>query len=509
MAAELIGGPIKMTGSVDAEGHREYKVIHRVMVDETEGPAVAMECEGLPEEGTEWSFQDDEDLWAWCLPSMTCTPYLGQDSGPNKVYLVEQTFSSKSPEEGKQRCNDTKIEDPLLEPYKISGHFTKDHEEVMFDRFGRPIMTSSFELVRGKNVEFDTNRPVIKIEMNVPILALDIYSALVDCVNDSPLWLLPKRCWKLSNVSFDRKFYGRCSVYYTIGLEFEGNRRTWDRDILDEGTKVLKGHWDRATGKYVLDRVGGEIPNPWNPQHFVRYTDPQGNPGRVVLNGRGLPAGARVRNTRIQVVGQGFGGFDEGFWVGEPQSIAGTWRRMNADGTEAPQGQGAFGFQTATPHGFQAGQSLLVSDVVGPDATLLNTFWTVTEVPEPTVIRLGATSTIVPEIGDIYIGGQFRRYGDIVFIDSYVTPIVVTSDLHGLSTGNRISITGVVNAIGINGSWLITKIDASRFSLNGSTATSFPGTGTIYEDQDTQPAYIHVERYPSANFLLLGIPLNF
>jgi hypothetical protein len=35
----------------------------------------------------------------------------------------------------------------------------------------------------------------------------------------------------------------------------------------------------------------GTMPNRFNPTHFMRYTDRSGNPLRVILNGKGLPAG--------------------------------------------------------------------------------------------------------------------------------------------------------------------------------------------------------------------------
>ncbi len=49
------------------------------------------------------------------------------------------------------------------------------------------------------------------------------------------------------------------------------------------------------------------------------------------------------------------------------------------------------------------------------------------------------------------------------------SPIVITSPSHGLTTGERVNISGVTGNTAANGDWTITVIDASSFSLNGST----------------------------------------
>jgi len=51
------------------------------------------------------------------------------------------------------------------------------------------------------------------------------------------------------------------------------------------------------------------------------------------------------------------------------------------------------------------------------------------------------------------------------------SPIVVTSNNHGLTTGARVTISGVGGNGGANGTFVVTVIDANTFSLNGSTGT--------------------------------------
>ena len=79
-------------------------------------------------------------------------------------------------------------------------------------------------------------------------------------------------------------------------LEFDVRYDTFDRDLQDEGTKVLNGHWDKTTGNWVLTPIARSgatliMPNYLNPQHYIRFQDRLGNITRVTLNGFGQPAG--------------------------------------------------------------------------------------------------------------------------------------------------------------------------------------------------------------------------
>jgi len=49
------------------------------------------------------------------------------------------------------------------------------------------------------------------------------------------------------------------------------------------------------------------------------------------------------------------------------------------------------------------------------------------------------------------------------------SPIVVTSNSHGLATGNVVTITGVAGNLAANATWVVTKVNANSFSLDGST----------------------------------------
>lgn len=280
----------------DSEGHRTYTISHRVKVDPLDGPAVALTTPGLPLPGSPWLVDNEIDLWAWCRPNATVTPVV--ENEPNEYFDVVQTFSTKPPDRGSrnannQRCHDGQIEDPLLEPQKISGSFTKYTEEAYMDRFGHPILNSAFELMRGSQVEFDHNRWTITIEQNVTNLQLDIVSLMKDCVNSVPMWGLGRRQVRLVDFNWEKRIHGLCSVYYMRKFTFEVREESHDKLLLDVGTKVLNGAWT-PEGAWELIPINGTDPKRTNPNHFIRFRDKNGDFSKVVLNGRGEPADALV-----------------------------------------------------------------------------------------------------------------------------------------------------------------------------------------------------------------------
>jgi hypothetical protein len=289
-------GPISKEGDRDEEGFREYKVVWLVKAAYLDGPYVVLQTPGLPSVGSYYSIGNDSDPWAWCRAGTKIKSHQAKAGEDTRYWTVEQTFSNKPPgskDKDKERCQDVQIEDPLLEPPKVSGNFVNRSEEAVTASVVKvkkgdgtitrtdtnlPIRNSAGELLRGPQVEFEKGYPTVSIEQNVSNLQLALCSSLINGVNDAPLWGLSTRMIKLSQFSWSRHYQGICSVYYTRKFEFEVNDKTFDRDALDEGTKCRQGHWD-AAGAYVVD----------NANKFVRALDAHDNPIRVVLNGDGRP----------------------------------------------------------------------------------------------------------------------------------------------------------------------------------------------------------------------------
>lgn len=294
MAATLLDGHVSWSLNRDRQGIRSYKIRHYVNTDDfLDGPNVVLNCAGLPLPGAVWDFDNDYDANCYCTGETVVSVRSGVKEGQKTKYWTVDNIFSNAP--GK-RCQDEQIEDPLLEPYDISGSFVKYTTEASFNNDGTRIKTSSHERITGPMVEFDANRPTVKISQNVAILDLATFSQMVDTVNDATLWGLPARCVKLSNASWQRKFYGTCGIYFTRVFDFDIRYETFDRTVPDEGTKCLHGYWGdgddagTAPDDWILININGSAPDPDNPAHFSRFKDRNGENARCLLNGAGLPA---------------------------------------------------------------------------------------------------------------------------------------------------------------------------------------------------------------------------
>lgn len=103
--------------------------------------------------------------------------------------------------------------------------------------------------------------------------------------------------------------------------------------------------------------------------------------------------------------------------------------------------------------------------------------------PIPVLVRDGAgTPTNLDSLPlfrvygpDGFVSGQngsasFRDSGSITGATN-ASPIVITSSGHGLQTGDRVTITGVGGNSGANGTFIVTVVSSSTFSLDGSSGS--------------------------------------
>jgi hypothetical protein len=279
-------GPATWSASRSEIGHRTYKLHQKVQCSTRDGPANVMQTPGLPIPGNFWFYFDDIDIYAFCKYDMEVTPSVEGEA--NTQFDVVNTFTTQP---WWKFCPEQEITDPLLTPQRVSGGSVRYQEEVVYDKDGNPVTNSAFELFHGAKAEFDRNRGQIKISQNVAFLDLATCEGLRDTVNAYPLWGLDARCIKLSDFTWERKFYGTCYVYYERNFTFDLKADGFDRELLDEGTKVLRGEWvtdplDPDFGRYDADGDADDQ----NPADFIRFVDFNGNPANVVLNGFGQPA---------------------------------------------------------------------------------------------------------------------------------------------------------------------------------------------------------------------------
>jgi hypothetical protein len=265
MTSEIIGRHSWSLGR-DRDGHRSYVMQTKVRSNDSEdGPSVILTTPGLPAIGSTWSEGNDIDAYAYCWPTVKISQF-GPKGEPDRTWLVENKFTT----EPLTRCQTTTIENPLLEPHEIGGSFLKYRVEATHDRNGVALLNSAGQQFRGSIIERDKSHPTIRIGKNFSTLPLSTYAPMIDTVNDSALWGLPARCIKLSNASFERRLFGTCTYYYNVTYEFDVDYSTFDREILDHGTKVLKS--------------GGTSDNP---RDYNVAKDNNGENTEVLLDGSG------------------------------------------------------------------------------------------------------------------------------------------------------------------------------------------------------------------------------
>jgi hypothetical protein len=300
--------------SVDQDSYRTFTAKYKVAVTgPADGPAAALECPGVPQVGELFSFGSYfPDDWVFVLPTASVEPY-GQrnDDEPILMWMVSVTLSNKP----LKRCQDNRIENPLLEPTKINGGVSGINKEVTQDRNGYALITSAGDRLRGPEVEFDHNHSTISIEYNSPTLGLATNTAYVNTVNHSTIWGISSRQLKCRQFSWERKFYGTCTVYWTLKFEFEADTSTtehgggyigWDREVIDKGPSCLIGEWNNTgtaaapnwtwvdksgglTCGITTDGMGNEYVKPPPMNMVMQYKDPNGENSEAMLDGGAKP----------------------------------------------------------------------------------------------------------------------------------------------------------------------------------------------------------------------------
>ena len=310
--AAVEGGPVTWSAETDDEGFRTYRVVYRVRAAINESPAMVMTASGLPTLWSSFSIAgySGVDPWCWCRPELSVKIDQEKRGDPAVFYLVETKFSNQYETTRYRRCNNNRIEDPLLEPMKVSGGFNRAQWEAKYDQNGAKLVTSANEPITGAAVTFDYVRPTVRIQQNVASLGLSTFANMVNTVNASSLWGVPARCVKLANASWERQVYGQCNYFYIRSFEFEvdyynkdhsGNVIGFDKEVYDSGSMCLRGQWvtDSTSADYGKFKILSPVTSTETntvltvaQSNFMAYKDMNNEPARVFLDGHGRPANA-------------------------------------------------------------------------------------------------------------------------------------------------------------------------------------------------------------------------
>jgi hypothetical protein len=137
------------------------------------------------------------------------------------------------------------------------------------------------------------------------------------------------------------------------------------------------------------------------------------------------------------------------------------------------------------------------------------------------VIQVGTTwEIIVGGNGDLYqiayaifssifdtstLAGS--QTGTISGISNASAAVVTTLLPHGLTTGNSVTISGVLGMIGANGTWTITVLSTTTFSIsyNSTSAPTYGGGGVLASN--TRTRYITITDYPNTYLVPFVVPI--
>ena len=251
----------------DDEGHRDYLLTWLITTDDgDDGPETVLSAPGLPSIGTAYSFGNDSDTWAFAYPR-TKVRRVTNKPNDRKRWFLDQTFSTRP----LNRCQTAAIENPLLEPAKISGSGLKYLRKYTEDKDGDPLLSSSGERYIGNEVQEADYRLAIQIEFNAASFP---GSSILDALKNNPwnsttMWGFAVETVRLTEFDFEKLYYGVCTAYYRLkfGLEIGGSYYT---RVPDEGTMCFTGT------------------DPNNPKHYEKCKDANGeNIGKVLLDGSG------------------------------------------------------------------------------------------------------------------------------------------------------------------------------------------------------------------------------
>ena len=305
MATTLIGLR-SQSMTRDDEGHRTYNLSWLFRTDSPlDGPETVLQTVNLLfPVGSAYALDNDYDPWAFCTPDMSISVHQDLTEGePCQHWIVTNKFTTKP----MFRCNDSQIDNPLLEPYNISGDFTHVSREMKTDRYGTPLLHVNFEQMLGPEVEEKISYPTVSISFNSAILPLSLITMVLNKVNDAPLWGFPKRCVRFVDAKWERVLFGVCFYYYKISYTFETNLETFDKFIPAVGMKtVMKNASPAFEYNFAIDKDQlGENSGPVVLNKYGRKADPKKSPyiedvfGVNLNPGEGDPEGPLIQMREI------------------------------------------------------------------------------------------------------------------------------------------------------------------------------------------------------------------
>ena len=118
--------------------------------------------------------------------------------------------------------------------------------------------------------------------------------------------------------------------------------------------------------------------------------------------------------------------------------------------------------------------------MVDLESTLVGSMLVVTTANTPINSDALPTYRVYGPNGIVVDGSASFRDTDTVTGATNASPISILSNAHGLTTGARVTITGVTGNTAANGTFLITRVDANNYTLDGSSGDGEYSAGGVW-----------------------------
>lgn len=224
------------------KGGRVYTSKYRVITNDKYDNAVTINLSVLlPAFGATYAWGTAFDLGAFAQWPHACQLERGDDQAFRKVWIV--TVIHETPDDGDQR-GDQRGDDPTAYPWEVNGDADEWTEEAQKDQDDKPIVSSSLEPFRGKNVQVFRNREKLSLSKNFATLNLSLIRETRGSVNASAVTILgqsyPARQLYMRRLRWSRVVYAAGNrFYFTHSFEIDTNPDTFDLKLVDQGHRQL------------------------------------------------------------------------------------------------------------------------------------------------------------------------------------------------------------------------------------------------------------------------------
>ena len=273
----IIIEPLETDMTADGDkGKRKYKSVYRLIHDDetvspyTAGRLVQKNTTGTSpgtDAGDEYEWHGWVDPWATASPIASARlekpKYRDKNNGSDRIFLVTITHSMQN----RDRCKDKKEDDPLLEPWTYAVESEEWSIKTSFDRFGQPVLTSSFEPV---SVDRFVTRRRMRLSKNYPVHNEVLNWNNEGTVNNSAVTIAgvtyPKRTLYMRKITWSVAYYGQCNSYFPHQFDIETYS---DPQLVNEGFLTIDPD------------LGGAGPR--LPENMQQLKDAEGNAPRGPL----------------------------------------------------------------------------------------------------------------------------------------------------------------------------------------------------------------------------------